>query len=253
MPYVVVPVGSGTIPVVPGASFQGALVTNGTQVTGAGRIQVSAIASGSLQCARPQAVSLHGTFNAARHLSLSSDPLPDGGALQMEVDIAPDPHVTSKGTTKLTGSCATTGTIQGLLFEPISGSFSGGVSSLDAITRLPVALGTADATFTETDPDVNGQSVVSGSINLKLSACSTQLPIKAVRSGASLSPGGPLSSADSNVEVLLSELPDGTRVNASVLYLGQDCKPVAPPSTVGTSSTIMFSSANSLAITLSKQ
>ena len=236
-PFVTAPPGSSALPPVFGAQFQGAFSTSGSQVTGVGQVSLLAEpGSSNFACARPpQSVVLHGTVNAAHHVSLLSDPIGNGGTLQIELDVPSDPHQPSTGTTTFTTPCFTaTSNAHGLLYEPISGSFRGSVSGVDPVTLKQVTLGLADAVLSEMAPDASGESVVSGNLAVQFSGCSVHIALDEVRIGSALVL--PFAS--------VLDSPDGTRLNGVISGLGQDCKPVA---------IVPFAVTNNILLTMTKQ
>jgi hypothetical protein len=234
----VVPVGTTPTVIGPTLFFSGVLRTSGDVVDGVGQAyfgQFGQIGSNNLMCLQPGAVTVHGTLNSARHLSLASSQV-NGTAFTIDVDVPASLDAPINATASAIGTCAVpSGTALANYSRSLTGRYAG---MLNGVTQAGLGVAPVPETATpsatmmlsETDPDAGtGQSTITGSATLTFAACSVTLPVSTTRTGA-LNQG--ISIYPATPPVVLVSGGRGTQAQLLVVYLDANCKTqpaTAPP------------------------
>lgn len=226
---------STTSQTVPFASvvFSGVLSTNGTAVTGVGQVQFFLMTgSNASACVQPTTVTVQGTLNSARHLSLSSSTV-NGTVFTIDADIPTTyPAVDSPagGITTAVGSTGTCAVATSPAFayysSSLTGTYVGSLQQVVSAGPVDTAIPSVSMALSESDPDpLTGESSIAGSAKLTFPTCSVVVPIARTRVGAQ------------NTAVLLYPTPSPPlvavfalqpgQVMLNIWYEGSDCKPTA--------------------------
>jgi hypothetical protein len=209
--------------------FNGVLHNNGGIVDGVGQAYFVEAGVGNpiLPCLQPAAVTVHGTFNSARHLSLTSSQV-SGTVFTLDMDVPATLDAPMNGTASATGTCAVPpGTALANFSRPLMGTYAGilkGVTQSGMGTAAVPETATPAATMTlsETDPDaVTGQSTITGAATLTFPACSVTLPVSTTRIGA---PNTGVSIFPATPPIVSVAGAHGSQAELLVVYLDANCK-----------------------------
>jgi hypothetical protein len=225
---ITVPVGTPLPAPFPTLVFSGVLHNNAGIVDGVG--QAYFIQSGvgsSVSCFQPAAVTVHGSFSSARHLTLTSEQV-SGTVFTLDLDVPATLGSPMTGTGSATGTCPVpAGSTADTFSNSLTGSYAGTMSGVTQVgtgttpvKELVTAMGAM--TLNETDPDpATGQSTITGTATLTFPSCSVTLPVNTTRIGArnsaiQLFPGtSPVVGVDTT---------QGNAANLFVFYLDSTCK-----------------------------
>ena len=161
----------------------GALQQEGTQVTGT--FTGTTICPASLS--PTQTVTMNGTFDAGRNLTLTATPTP---VVSVRLAVPEDPTQFSTGTLNATGTvCALALQTPAIAVEipSVTGSYTGSVTAGTLLGTAPIPSGTSTLTLTQTSTaNASGQFSVTGSARFSSPACTSTTSLSGTVSGAEL-------------------------------------------------------------------
>jgi len=206
-------------------NFSGVLHNNAGVVDGVGVVQFSGMTTlASLQTCLPSTpIKVHGTLDSARHLMLTSESVHDT-VFTLNADVPTDlSQEIPTGSVTSSGTCGTfSGDSRPQFASPVRGTFTGSEKPALASAANTTNPGSGVLVATETDPDpTTGQSVITGTLTMKLDSCSVDLPISIPRIGALVMPVLQLTTPTPIVNL---EGASGNVIVTNVMDLGTDCK-----------------------------
>jgi len=212
-----------TAPVTPvtGVLLLGALANSGNQVSGTFRF--SNLASVST-CTLNQVVTLTGSIDSARSLTLTSPALADGTVIKLQLLIPTVLTSFGNGTIEVSGTnCGfASGPAFGVEITPVTGTFSGVLTptSLPApVTNGPAGTGVLNLTQASV-PAADGQFPVTGNLAYTLGTCIGNVALSGTASGVGLSlastPALPLSLPAARLNAIVNLLSGQLTIDKAV-------------------------------------
>ncbi len=213
-------VSTGVLAPATGVLLLGELTSSGAQVTGIFRLANFSLPN-SCPAALQQVITVSGTIDASRNLTLTSAPF-SGSTVTLQLPVTSSP-VAFNGTIAITGGACTFSSTAAFGFETqtVTGVYSGPVSATPFTGTPPIPTGTAALTLTQGSvPASDGQFPLTGTLVFTGGACTSSIPLSGTVSGSSVIlaalPAPPLTV--SPIELRGNATPTPTELIATIFY-----------------------------------